>query len=242
MIEIIQGLPIGTVGFTFIGEIKGFDYDNVLVPEIDQAIHQYDQIKALLIFGSEFKGYTLEAAWDDTSLGLRHWDGFERIAVVTDVPWLRQSIRAIGVLLPYPVRLFNAGEDEKARRWLSESLGTIHLDQQGDVISIEMIGRLDSAVYQRIEDDLANAFSRTDNPRLLLNLREFDGWLGLGALSQHLALIRDYRAIPKRVAVVGAQRWQHAAQRLMARFVNAETRYFDSSVLLEAQEWICMDL
>ena len=64
----------------------------------------------------------------------------------------------------------------------------------------------------------------------------------MGALSQHLALIRDYRAIPKRVAVVGAQRWQHAAQRLMARFVNAETRYFDSSVLLEAQEWICMDL
>lgn len=239
MITLLEDLPQGTIGLSFSGEVTGDDYDRVLVPAIDAALDQQDRIKALLVFGPEFQGYTLAAAWDDTSLGLRHWDGFERLAVATDVPWLRQSFRAIGLVLPYPVRLFNGDELDQARRWLGESLGTIHVDQQDQVVTIAMIGRLDPEAYRRIDDDLANVFSHHTPVRLLLDLRQFDGWLGLNALSQHLALIREYRTLPQLVAVIGAQRWQHAAQRLLGRFVNARTRYFDSDHVGEAQQWLC---
>lgn len=238
MIELIEDLPEGTVGFIFSGEITGADYDNTLVPAIERALDQHERIKALLVFGEDFRGYTLAAAWDDTSLGLRHWDGFERMAIVADVPWLRQAFRAVTLLLPYPVRLF-AGEDgEQARRWLSESLGTIHVDHQGDVVTVAMIGRLDPDAYARIDDDLANVFAHQQPLRLMLDLRQFDGWLGIGALCQHLGVMRDYRTVPERVAVIGAQRWQHAAQRLLARFVNARTRYFDSDHVDHAQQWL----
>lgn len=47
MIEVIQDLPDGTIGFSFCGEISGTDYDKVLVPTVDEAISQYDHIKAL---------------------------------------------------------------------------------------------------------------------------------------------------------------------------------------------------
>jgi len=241
MITVMEDLPAGTLGFAFSGEVSGRDYDSVLVPAIDRAIDQHGRIKALLEFGPAFKGYTLEAAWDDTTLGLRHWDGFERMAVLSDVPWLRQAVRALGLVFPCPIRLFGAGETDQARRWLSESLGTIHVDQSGEVVTIEMIGCLDAEAYSRIDDDLAQVFSHQKQPvRLLLDLRQFDGWLGLGALSQHLALIRDYRTLPRLVAVIGSQRWQHAAQRLLARFVNARTRYFDSDHFGDAQQWLCM--
>jgi hypothetical protein len=238
MIELIPDLPAGTVGFTFSGEISGKDYDRVLVPAIDSAIDQFDRIKALLVFPAAFQGYSLEAAWDDTSLGLRHWDGFERMAVVSDVAWIRHSFRALGLLLPYPVRLFNAGQVDLARRWLAESLGTIHVDRQGDVICLRLLGRLDAASYARIDDDLASVFSQGQRPRLLLDLRDFDGWMGLGGLSQHLALLRDYRHAPTQVAVVGAPRWQHLGQRLLSRFSHASSRYFDSDHWDEAQQWI----
>lgn len=238
MIELIADLPEGTVGFNLSDEVTGSDVDTVLVPAIEQALNQHERIKALVVFADDFRSYTLEAAWDDTSLGLRHWDGFERLAVVCDVPWLRNAFRAVSLLLPYPVRLFEADEQDQAQRWLSESLGTIHLDQQDGVVSVAMIGRLDPDAYQRIDDDLANVFAHKDPVKLLLDLRQFDGWLGLGALSQHLALMREYRNQPKLVAVIGAHRWQHAAQRLLGRFVNARTRYFDSDHLDEAQQWL----
>jgi hypothetical protein len=69
-------------------------------------IGTHDRIKALLVFGEGFEGYDLAAVWDDARLGLRHWRGFERIAVVSDVGWLRTAVRAIGVAMPCPVRLF----------------------------------------------------------------------------------------------------------------------------------------
>lgn len=238
MIELMEDLPDGTVGFRFHGTITGADYDRVLVPAIDAAIDQHDRIKALLVFDASFEGYTLEATWDDTTLGLRHWDGFERIAVVSDVPWLKASFRALGVLLPYPIRLFGCDGLDQARRWLSESLGTIHLDEDGDVVRIAMIGMLDPAAYGRIDAELATVISHHQPLRLLLDLRQFEGWLGLGALSQHLALLREYRAVPKRVAVIGSTRWQQAGQRLLARFVNAHTRYFASDAWREAQGWV----
>lgn len=239
MIDRIENLPSGTLGFAFHGQIQGDDVDQVLVPAIDEAIGQFDHIKLMLCFGDDFEGYTLEAAWDDTSLGLRQWSGFERMAVLTDLAWLRQGVRGLAVLLPCPVRLFAHADVDGARRWLSEALGTIHLDQQGDLITLQLIGRLDPEAYARVDDDIANLLSHRDAVRLLLDLSDFDGWLGLPALGHHLSLLREFRRVPGRVAVLGDRRWQHLAQRLMARFVNADTRYFDRSVRIEAQEWLC---
>lgn len=238
MIELMEDLPEATLGFCFSETVSGDDITAVLLPALEAAIEQNGRIKTLMLFDADFRGFSFEAAWDDASFGLRHWDGFERMAVLTDLPWLRQSLRAITLVMPCPVRLFHAEQSDDARRWLGESLGTIHVDQQGEVVRIAMIGRLDPEAYRRIDDDLANVFSHQPTVRLLLDLRQFDGWMGLNALAQHFALIRDYKALPKLVAVIGSQRWQHAAQRLLARFVNARTRYFDSDHLGDAQQWL----
>jgi hypothetical protein len=238
MIGLIEDLPEATIGFALHGEVSGSDVETVVLPAIERAFDQHERIKALLVVDEDFSGSTLEAAWDDTTLGLRHWDGFERLAVVSDVAWLRHGLRAMSLLLPYPVRLFDGDEQDQAERWLSEALGTIHVDSTDGVVTVAMIGRLDPDAYQRVDDDLANVVARHDPLRLLLDLRQFDGWLGLGALSQHLALMREYRNLPRRVAVIGSHRWQHAAQRLLGRFVNAKTHYFDSDHVAQAEQWL----
>lgn len=238
MIELIDDLPEATLGFVLHGEISGNDVDAELLPAIERAFDQHERIKALLVFAEDFRGFTLEAAWDDTILGLRHWDGFERLAIVADVPWLRQGLRAMSLLLPYPVRLFDVDAQEQAERWLSESLGTIHVDSQNGVVSVALIGRLDPDAYRRINDDLVNVFAHHDPLKLLLDLRQFDGWLGLAALTQHLALLGAFRSQPQRVALITTHRWQQGAQRLLGRFVNARTRTFDSDHLEEAQQWL----
>ncbi|MBM5802142.1 MAG: STAS/SEC14 domain-containing protein [Cyanobacteria bacterium K_DeepCast_35m_m2_023] len=239
MIEPIEDLPAATLGFSLHGDIVARDIANVLEPAIEAAFDQHERIKTLLVCGDDFRGVSREALWDDTTLGLRHWDGFERMALVTDLPWLRQTLRAIALFMPCPVKLFQADQLDDARRWLSESLGTIHLTQQNGVVTLEMIGRLDPDVYARIDDDLANVFSHQDTIRLLLDLRQFEGWLGLRALGQHLALIREYRHRPQLVALIAPARWQQAAQRLLKRFVNARCRSFDSDQINDARQWLC---
>jgi hypothetical protein len=238
MIERISGLPEGTVGFRLRGLVRGEDYDTVLVPQLERAIEEHDRIKALLCFGEDFRGYELSAAWDDTLLGLRHWQGFERIAVVSDVGWLRTTIRAIAALLPCPTRLFHHGEETEARRWLAESLGSIHLEERPSYIRVQLIGRLEPSAYDAIEAEIAALFSRVSPVKLLIDLRDFDGWSGLAALGDHLSLLREHRRAPRRVAVVGQAGWQRLAQRLISRFIAAETRYFDAAHIEQAELWI----
>lgn len=241
MIQLIDNLPTGTLGFSCSAQISGEEMQRQVIPEVETALLEQEQIKALVVIEPSFEGLSLEAAWDDTNLGLRHWDGFERLAVVTDLGWVRQASRALAVLLPYPVQVFGLSQQEEARRWLSEDLGTVHLERQGEVITISLIGLLDPNVYARIDDDLANLFSQVERPRVLLDLRQFDGWLALGALRQHLALIRDYRHRAQKLAVVSHGPWMQIAQRLLRSFSHADTQTFGSQDLLAAQTWICSD-
>lgn len=238
MIEVISGLPDGTIGFRATGKVTGEDYDKVLTEAIDRAIEEHHRIKLLAVLGPDFEGYSLEAAWDDTRLGMRHWSGFERMAVATDVPWLKHTFKAIGFMMPCPMRLFDLEEQDDARRWLSESLGTIHVTNSGDVITARLIGKLEASAYDEIDAKIDDAFSQTESPRLLLDLREFDGWSGLSALSQHLSLVREHRRKPERIAVVGDKAWQRLAEKVMSHFVNARAHFFDKDDFDGARAWI----
>jgi hypothetical protein len=238
MIETIQGLPEGTVGFDFHGRITGEDYDTVLIPELERMLTEHERVRTLLRFGEDFTGYKLAAAWDDTLVGLRHWQGFERIAVLSDVPWLRTAVRALGAMFPCPIRLFASGEEQEARRWLSESLGTIHLSDAGDHVRVRLIGKLEPSAYEGVEDEIANLFSRVTPLHLLLDLRAFDGWSGLAALGSHLSILREHRRAPVRVAVVGEKGWQKLLERVIGRFTHAETRFFDSAHSEQAEAWL----
>ena len=45
-------------------------------------------IKMLYVIGKEFTGFELEALWDDSVFGIRHWHDFTHIALVTDHAWI----------------------------------------------------------------------------------------------------------------------------------------------------------
>jgi len=238
MIEEISGLPEATIGFRATGKVTGDDYDKVLTPAIDRAIEEHHRVKMLAVLGPDFEGYSLEAAWDDTRLGLRHWSGFERIAVATDSAPFRHGLRAMGFLLPCPIRIFGLADEDDARRWLEESLGTIHLKRSGDVLIVQLIGKLEVSAYEGVDDRINDEFSRAQHPRLLLDLRDFDGWSGLSALSQHFSLVREHRRKPERIAVVGDKSWQRLAEKVLSQFVNAKTHFFDSDDYEGAIAWV----
>ncbi len=238
MIEEITDLPEGTLGFKISGDVTGDDYDNVLTPAIDKAIEEYDRIRLLAQVGPDFEGYSLDAIWDDTKLGLRHWNGFERVAVVTDVGWIQMGVKAMAFMMPCPVQLFAISELDDAKRWLSESLGSIHIQREGDVVTARLFGKLDPAAYDGVNEEIDKVMSHAEHVRLVLDLREFDGWSGLSALGDHLSLVREHYRVPERIAIVGDKAWQKMAGKIMARFVNAQTKFFDSGDYDGAVAWV----
>ena len=60
--------------------------------------------------------------WDDFKVGMEHVLRWERIAVVTDVDWIRYTIRAFSFVIPGVVKVFQLGEAAKAREWILEGM------------------------------------------------------------------------------------------------------------------------
>ena len=221
------------------GVVSEEDYKKVLIPALDEAIEAHERIRALIRLESDLKEFTLGAMMQDGKLGLKHWNGFDRVAVVADDSVMTKTIRAFSVMYPCPVMVFPLDDEDGARRWLTESLGAIHQTDLGDdVLHVQLLGKLDAAVYEEEERDLNAFIHNHDRFKLLLDLREFDGWQGLGAVGRHLAVVRDHRDLVDRMAIVGDNGFAKMAKRLSKSFVKAEAKYFDADEFDEAKRWI----
>ncbi len=120
MIEVQDDYPDTVLAVEGIGTITADDYREVLVPEAERRIAAHGTIRLLCHLGARYTGLTAGAAWADTRLGIAHWHGFERIAIVTDTGWIRDSIRLFAPLFRYPVKAFANKEFAAARQWIVE--------------------------------------------------------------------------------------------------------------------------
>ncbi|HET6911792.1 MAG TPA: STAS/SEC14 domain-containing protein [Rhodanobacteraceae bacterium] len=122
MIETMQGLPDGVLGFIARGKVTSVEYRTIKTPRIEAAFAQHRKLRVLWLMGNDFRGFEFGAVWQDLTLGLRHWRGWECIALVTDTPWLRGIAFAFGFLIPGEFRLFPLCELDSAKHWISEGL------------------------------------------------------------------------------------------------------------------------
>ena len=118
--QLIEGLPDHVLGIRAIGEVEDDDYDDVLEPAVDDRLSRHDKIRLLYVLGPEFTGYDGDAIWEDTKLGFKTFGSYERIAVVTDAPWMRRAVKAFGWLMPGEVRVLAYDELDEARAWITE--------------------------------------------------------------------------------------------------------------------------
>jgi len=120
MIEVMTDLPDRVLGLKARGQVSAQDYKTVLVPAIESTLENYDKVRILIQFGEEYDGFEGEAMWDDTKVGLKNFTHFEKCAIVSDVKWLRRSIKAFGFLIPGEVKLFANEELVAATDWVKE--------------------------------------------------------------------------------------------------------------------------
>ncbi|ANB34937.1 STAS/SEC14 domain-containing protein [Rhodovulum sulfidophilum] len=239
MIDITEETAEGLLEIRATGRVTEQDYETILIPALTRALDWGAPVRLLYQVGPDFEGYSAGALWADARLGLKHWRGFGKIAVVTDSDKIEAGVRMFGFTLPCPVRTFDLDEIDAARLWLRESLGTIHFEEIGaDALQVQLIGRLDSASYKTRSPDLDAYAAAHDRFRLMVDLRRFEGWQGPSALGEHVNLVRHHRHQPYRIAVVGDKSWMKLAETLLPLMLDAKAKYFDEDDYAAGRAWL----
>ncbi|WP_152051010.1 SpoIIAA family protein [Tautonia marina] len=120
MIEQIQTDSPKLLAFRLSGKLHDEDYRS-FVPTIETALAAAGGKVSLLAQFEDFHGWDLHAAWDDLSLGVKHYSDFERIALVGDKKWQEWMTRFCKPFTRANVKYFDASEVEAAWAWLGES-------------------------------------------------------------------------------------------------------------------------
>jgi hypothetical protein len=116
--ETIEGLPSDVVALKVSGIITAQDYRDMLVPLVEGKLKNHDKLKCLILIDNDFISYSPEAALDDARFGFSHWTDFGRIAVVTDIGWIRTATRLFAPLMPAELHIFALDELEDAKSWI----------------------------------------------------------------------------------------------------------------------------
>jgi hypothetical protein len=123
MIEAIADMPPGTVGLRVWGEVTAADYNDVLIPAVRKAAEDNDEIRLVFQAGPDFERFSAGMMAADVTKGLgfgvSHWSAWKRMAVVTDVEWLRHGMQMLGWMTPGEARLFSLDELTEAKDWVA---------------------------------------------------------------------------------------------------------------------------
>jgi len=123
VIEAIEDMPAGVIGFRVTGEMTDADYADVLAPALKQAASS-GEVRLLLVGAKGFDLGSLkarfEAARKDPELDLGHSKDWRRVAVVAESNFfIRRLFPGLAKVIPVEVKLFDPKDEAEARSWVS---------------------------------------------------------------------------------------------------------------------------
>lgn len=120
MMEIIPGLPENVVAVTVSGILTGEDYERVLIPAIEDKMQKYGKIRLLYQLSEKYEGFNDRAMMEDARFDVRYLAKFEKIAFVSDVDWIINTIKVLKFVIPGSVRTCRNEALPRAKAWISE--------------------------------------------------------------------------------------------------------------------------
>lgn len=83
---------------------------------MEEALKDHKKVRLYYEIGADFKGIDPGAIWKDFKVGMEHMTRWERIAVVTDINWIRHTIQIFSFIIPGEIAIFPLSEVTKARK------------------------------------------------------------------------------------------------------------------------------
>jgi hypothetical protein len=122
MIEPLEAMPEGTIGFRATGHLTRDEYRAVLEPAM-RAAAEAGEVRMVFAVGPGFEEFEPGALVEDTkvgvTLGLGHPHAWKRTAIVTDVDWMTKAIHMLGWMSPGEVKVYALDGLDEAKAWVA---------------------------------------------------------------------------------------------------------------------------
>jgi hypothetical protein len=117
MIEIVEGLPDNVVGLVVKGRLTRNDCAEILLPRLQKAREWHYKLRLYYEIRSRFPG----AGWEEIDLGFAHLPQWDRVALVTDVAWIKHTVQALRLLIPGEIRVFASSQTPEGLAWITDT-------------------------------------------------------------------------------------------------------------------------
>ena len=115
MIEELSDMPAGVIGFEASGKLEAEDYRDVVLPALERAAAT-GEVRFVIIM-RDFGGMSGGALWQDLKVGFEHLRAWKRIALVTDIEWMRHMTDLFGWMTPGETKTFALAQRDEAVEW-----------------------------------------------------------------------------------------------------------------------------
>jgi hypothetical protein len=105
------------------GKLTDQDYRRVTA-EFDRLVKEHGKIRVLVNM-NQLEGWEARAAWDDLVLAVRHYNDFERLAMVGGEEWHGWAAAVFQMLSKAKIRCFSRFSLGQARAWVTEDSNRI---------------------------------------------------------------------------------------------------------------------
>ena len=115
MMKELSDLPTGVIGFEASGRIRAEDYRDMVLPALERAAAA-GEVRFVIVM-RDFDGMSGGAVWQDLKVGFEHLRAWKRVALVTDIAWMRDLTSLFGWMTPGEVKTFSLAQQDEAIAW-----------------------------------------------------------------------------------------------------------------------------
>lgn len=242
MLTKLENLPPAIVGVRASGKVTRRDYEQVLVPALEEASRAQTRIRLLLEFSPEFTRVTIGAALDELRIGVKYHALLEKCAVIADKEWVALATRIFGSLHPCPTKSFRTGQITEALAWLEDQQSDSKLQfmlKENGVAIVHPHGPLRREDFEKLSaslDPWIDTHHRLQG--LVISMQNFPGWENIGSLVHHFEFVRDHHRKIRKIAVAADGLLPLLASLFAKYFVKADVKQFPYSEVQEAENWV----
>ena len=244
MLTMIEGLPDHVIGIRITDKLRAEDYQNQLIPVINEKLEKHHKLDLLCCIDGEWKGMEASAVWQDLRLGLRRIGHWARMAIVSDIAWLENAIKLFGLFSPGELRHFASADYAAARDWVCERERArirMVLDADEGILLLEPDPdkALSEDDFEAVGHTIGDYLDSHDRLRgIMIHSRRFPGWQSVGALFAHLKFVGSVHARIDKVAMVTNSPMGSFAERVLDPLMLAKVRKFDYDQRDDAMAWL----
>ena len=110
-------------------------------------------------------------------------------------------------------------------------------EPKGKIVTLVFKGKMEQEDYKRFVPQLEKIMESEDKIRMLVELRDFNGWTA-GALWEDTKFGVFHFNDIERLAIVGDKNWEKTMATFIKPFTAATVRYFDATDMAKAEKWI----